>query len=90
MSNDRVYVEGNNGANYVDIKKIDENKFRLKIGDSCVHTINVVFTAEVFSNFITHLVHQVDKPILEIVFDYLAWDENTNKKYLEECKKANL
>jgi len=81
-----VYIDGNSGANYVQITKLDNNRMRLEIGDCCVITIDVIFTAEVFSNFLTELTLGANKNLLEIAKEYLAWDDTTNKEFLKGCK----
>ena len=81
-----VYIEGNSGANYIDIEKIDDNRIRLKVGDCCVHTIDVIITAEVFSNFLTQMVLQSNTNLIEVAKGVLSWDKETNEKYLKRCE----
>ena len=83
---DRIYIEGNNGANYVEIIKLDENRLRLKVGDCCVNTIDTTFTAEVLSNFLTMLECESNKSLLVIAKSKLHWSEETNKLFLKNCK----
>lgn len=81
-----IYIEGNRGGNYVDIEKLDDNRIRLKIGDCCVHTIDVIITAEVFSNFLTQMILQSNTNLIEVAKEFLAWDEETNEEFLHNCK----
>lgn len=87
MNMNRIYIEGNNGGNYIDIEKIDDNRISLKVGDCCVNTIDVIITAEALSNFLTNIFLKENRPFLDIVFSYMAWDSETNEEFFKGCKE---
>ena len=83
---DQINIEGNLGANFVNIIKLDDNRMHLTIGDCCVITVDVIFTAEVFSNFLTTLSLEANKDLLEVAASKMRWDDDTNKKFLKGCQ----
>ena len=78
-----IRVEGNKGANYIEIKQLDERFIHLKAGDCCVHTINFIVSAEVFSHFLTQLQLEANKPIAEVMREKMDWDEKINEEFFK-------
>ena len=87
MENKRIYITGNNDANFVEIKQLNDNMIHLKVGDCCVHTIDVKITAEALSNFLTNLTLNANKSFLELVSENLTWNEEYNKDILLKCSE---
>ena len=76
-----IYLQGNNGGDFIEIKQIDDDKIHIFSGSSCVISINATVPIE----FITKV---VEKAMLDNNFDVkkiidtFGWD----KTYLEKLK----
>jgi serine/threonine protein phosphatase PrpC len=84
---DQIFVEGNKGANCLHIKKLDDNRIHLKVGDCCIYTIDCEITAEAFTSFITNLLVQSNKPFLDLVSDNIIWQEPYKSEVMKGCKQ---
>jgi len=51
----RLYTEGNNGADFLDIEKLNDNLVRLRVGNCCVVTVNHVVPVELITHTLTEL-----------------------------------
>ncbi len=81
-----IYIDGNNGGNYVKIQQLDDNRILLEIGDCCVKTAELIVTAEVLSSFLTKCSLVENKSLLDVMKDCMSWDEKTNEEFSKGCK----
>lgn len=82
----QIEVSGNKGANYIHITKIDDNRLYIRVGDCCVHTAEMIVTAEVLSNFLTMCSLNANKPLLSVMRESMAWDQLVNEEFFKGCK----
>ena len=82
----KIIIEGNKGANFVELEKLDDNRIRIVVGDCCVTTARLIVTAEVLSNFLTNISLEANKPLLEAMHDKMTWEKDVNEKFFKDCE----
>ena len=82
----QIEVSGNKGGNYVHITKLDDNRLYIRVGDCCVHTAEIIVTAEVLSNFLTMCSLNANKPLLSVMRESMSWEESVNEEFFNGCK----
>lgn len=56
MSTGRLYVEGNNGGDFLEIVPLDDNLIHLEIGHCCVKSIRAIVPVEFVTAILTNAV----------------------------------
>jgi serine phosphatase RsbU (regulator of sigma subunit) len=82
----RIYIEGSNGGNYIEIIKINDNQINIQVGDCCVHTVDINLTAEVISNILTNIYLESSNNFLRFLEKHMQLEKKINLKFLKDCK----
>lgn len=84
IADNLIYAEGNHGADFISICKVDDKDgvVDLRCGSCCVMTIDAEVPVEFLTGLITSKMIEFNNDI-EAVIDSFGWDE----VYKEELKK---
>lgn len=84
MSNKLLYAEGNNGGNYIQVNKLNDNLLRLEVGDCCVKTIEVTITVEALTSLLNSI--QKERGFLNAAEHSMSWAPDVNERFWDGCK----
>lgn len=80
MLNPDFYAEGNNGGDNIQIKNLDDEKLRLKIGHCCTYSIDAVVPVEFVTAALTKAVD--DAGSVEEFIKQLNWSKEYKERLL--------
>lgn len=84
-----IYVEGNNGGDYLKIALAGENLVRLEVGNCCVHTITAIVPVEFITGVLTDAVlrHNGDVPGAIMALD---WPDDFKRCLCAQVQEVQL
>lgn len=82
-------VQGNNGGNYIKLGKFKDgdNRLFIEVGDCCVITFRGIITVEAFTNFLTNVTLDANKPLHMVFREKMTWDEDVNERLFDGSKE---
>jgi hypothetical protein len=76
-----LYIEGNNGADYVHIDIVKSDRIRLDVGYNCVHVLDKVIPNELLPIMINEIMNGCNGNIIDFIDKLDIYDEY--KEYLK-------
>jgi hypothetical protein len=80
----RLYIEGNNGGDYLQIEPLDDNLMRLEVGHQCARNIEHVVPVEFVTAVLTAAVLEHDG--IEGAIMALDWPQEFKEKLATQVK----
>ena len=87
---DKIYIEGNNGGDFISIKHIKDNLIKLEVGDCCVYIFNHEIPVEILASFLAKISYALEDE--KTLLKELGWDSNSKYNYdlLKQIKSLNF
>lgn len=76
-----IYVDGNNGGDYIYIKDLKDGQVKLEVGSSCVNIINKEVPVEFITGILDNTLKEYNGDINKII-ETFSWD----KEFRDELK----
>lgn len=89
---ERIYVEGNNGGDYLLMRPLGDNRVFLEIGSCCVvtirHIVPIEFVTGALTEFILKAGRAYSQENMEDAFRKLGWQNDFRDKLLSQVRKV--
>lgn len=80
----KISVQGNNGGDYLLLRKVSENSLFIEVGHCCVVTLQVIVPTEVITGLFSGLTEGCG--FKEAVAKFLPWDEEFNEQIINKIE----
>lgn len=82
---DSIFIEGNNGGDFVEIKKIEDGLIHLRIGHCCVMIIDKIVPVEFLTASLSEMILEHDN--INSIIDSFCWDKKYKDKLKDKVKE---